>query len=147
MKNRMIVAILAAMFCLSGCALTQYEAIKTENYPNTKKIFDINFGWKKSLTPGGVTLEGYAKNIRYPIVNDLELRVELLDKARKVKARAVYYFVPVTLFLDQSALFAVTVPATPQTGDVLRFNYRYQAAEDRDEEFTWMDSFEIPAVE
>lgn len=145
---RFIICMLVVfMLYISGCAVNHSGVVRKEDYPQTKKIFDIQFGWKKTITTTGIEMEGYAQNIRYPVVNDLELRLELLDKARRVRARTVYYFIPDTLMLDDISSFSVKIPLVPQKGDLLRFVYRYQAAEDRDEAFSWMNSFEVPAME
>lgn len=146
MRVKIIAIVLLTIFSLSGCAMNRYEALNLQDYPDSVKIFDLTFGWKQLQTDSGVTLNGYARNNRYPVIQDLELRVELLDKAHKVKAKEVFFFIPVTMPIDSFSPFTVKLAAKPEPGDIFRFVYRYTAVEGNDEIFTWFNSFEAPAL-
>jgi hypothetical protein len=146
MQTRIMAILLMSVLWFSGCALNRYEPIRLQDYPYSMKIFDLSFGWRYIISDSGMTIEGYARNNRYPVIQDLELWVEMLDKNRKVKAKQVFFFIPVSMPIDSLSSFSVTLAAKPQKGDKLRFLYRYKAIEGLDEKFDWVNSFEVPAV-
>jgi hypothetical protein len=138
---------LLSFLILSGCTLTRYQPIRFEEYAAKQQIFDLTFGWNQSITDRKLTIDGYARNNRYFIVNNLELWVSLVAKDGREKTRATFFFIPADLRLGDSARFTVSLNELPQSGDILRFFYRYNAHEDNEEAFTWVNSFEVKALE
>ena len=147
MKTRMVMFFVLLFLILSGCTLNKYKPVRFEEYSATQQIFDLTFGWNQSITDNKITIDGYARNNRYFIVNNLELRVTLIAKDGREKTDATFFFIPMDLHRDDSARFTVSLNARPQSGDVLRFYYRYNAFEGNDEGFTWANSFEVNALE
>lgn len=120
----------------------------TGEYPAVMRIFDLTFGWKKALDERGVAIEGYARNTRYLIIRDLELRVALVAGDGREKARETFLFVPSELREGDAAPFSVTLKARPQGGDRLRFiySYRFSEGDDHSKGDSWMGSFEVDAL-
>ena len=75
---------------LWGCAAGRYETVQPQYYPGTHKSFDVTFGWKKTVTATGIAVNGYARNTRYPLMQDLELILTLLDSRGKEKGKKVF---------------------------------------------------------
>lgn len=146
MQPRIIAVIMLLALSLSGCASMNYEPIIPADYPDRVKIFDLTFGWKTTVAESGMKIDGYARNNRYAVISDLELRVELLDQNRNLKAKETFFFIPIIMPIDSLSSFTVVLGATPQKGDNLRFAYRYKAIEGNDNSFDWYNSFEVPAL-
>ncbi|MBT1072452.1 hypothetical protein [Pelotalea chapellei] len=145
MKRLLLVCLLAAM--ITGCATGRYEAKQPQAYPSAHQAFDATFGWEKAVTSTGIIVNGYARNNRYFLMEDLELNLALLDSQGKEKADKVFFFIPSRLPQDDISYFDITLPVQPQSGDRLRFLYRYKGIEDSDMGIRWMSSFEVPALE
>lgn len=135
------------LVCLGGCAQNGYQAVRPEEYPSVQRMFDVNFGWKKSVTDSGMAIDGYVRNNRYYLISDMDLSVSLLDPNGKEKARDTFSFIPDRLPMDDSSRFSVLLGARPQPGDTLMFQYRYDAQDARDGGFIWRHSFQVPALE
>lgn len=147
MNRRVLMFIMVLLLGLGGCATNGYQGIKPEAYPATRKAFDVTIGWKKALTDNGMTVEGYARNNRYFIIKGLELRVSLIAPDGAAKTSESFLFSPLELRQDEMAPFAVVLRVPPQPGDRLRFDYRYLAVEDSENSQTWLDSFEVKALD
>jgi hypothetical protein len=146
MKFRLAVVLLILLLSLVGCAHNSYQPVRPQDYPESKKMFDLSFGWRRVLSENSMILEGYARNERYPLVQDLELRVELIGADGGKKAAQVYFFIPPGLLSGSMSAFSVNLGVLPQKGDRIRFNYRYRAVEGNDESFDWINSFEAPGT-
>lgn len=147
MRTGRIVWIMLLVICLSACAMNGYQAIKPEEYPSTNRMFDLTFGWKKSVAESGMTIDGYVRNTRYYLISDMDMIVSLLDGNGRERARETFSFVPDRLPMDSYSAFSVLLRARPQAGDMIRFQYRYEAQDSRDGGFIWRNSFQVPAVE
>lgn len=150
MKIRIFIGVMVLLSFLSGCAMKGYQGVTTGAYPAVKQIFDLTFGWKKVIGERGMTIEGYARNNRYLIIRDLELRIALVTVDGREKARETFLFVPGDLGQGETAPFVVSLKARPQAGERVRFTYNYRFSEggdhsDGDGEF-WMNSFEVDAL-
>lgn len=147
MNRRFLMFIMVLLLGISGCAANGYQGVKPETYPATRQAFDVTFGWKKAVTDSGMTVEGYARNNRYFIINGLELRLSLIGPDGKAKTTESFFFTPRELHEDEMAPFAVILKIRPQAGDKLRFDYRYVAVEDAENAQTWLGSFEVKALD
>lgn len=146
MKMRILVFFIVSLVGVGGCSLNGYQGVKPEVYPATKRAFDVTIGWKKTLTDDGMTVEGYARNNRYFIIRGLELRVVLVA-ANGTEMKPETFLFPQELRERDMAPFSVSLKARPQVGDRLRFIYRYLAVEDAETSYTWMNSFEVTALD
>lgn len=147
MKTRLFMFIVLLFLVLSGCTLNRYQPINFVEYSAKQQIFDLTFGWNQSINDHKITIDGYARNNRYFIVNNLELTVSLIAKDGLEKARGTFIFIPADLRLNDSARFTVTLNELPRSGDMLRFYYRYNAYEGNDEAITWVNSFDVKVLE
>ena len=147
MKIRLVMFFLPSFLMLSGCMLDRYQPIRFDEYLSKQQIFDLAFGWNQSIADNKIIIDGYVRNNRYYIINNLELRVSLIAKDGREKSRDTFFFIPTDLSLDDAARFTVFLNKLPQSGDLIRFYYRYNAFEGNDEGFTWTNSFEVKALE
>jgi hypothetical protein len=143
---RITAVLLVSLLLLAGCAHNSYQPVRQQDYSEGRRMFDLSFGWRRVLSEGSMILEGYARNERYPVVQDLELRVELVGTDGSVKAAQPYFFIPANLLSGSLSTFTVNLGRPPQKGDKLRFTYRYRAVEGNDESFSWINSFEEPGT-
>lgn len=139
----LLFVIMAVMF-LSGCAADGYQPLNTANYPVFRKNFDVTIGWNVSVNDRETTVAGYVRNNRYHVMQDLELRIKLLDASGAERDQKTFLIVPSDLRLDEYANFSVVFGNRAQPGDKLKFLYRYTGVEDNDGAMSWMDSFEAP---
>lgn len=146
MKTGVIVLVVLLAACLSGCALNGSPAIRPEEYPALHRMFDLTFGWKTSVADDALGIDGYVRNTRYYLVTDMDMVVTLVDAAGAEKARETFSFVPDRLPMDGYAPFNIVLRARPTAGDMIRFQYRYEAQDARDGGFTWRGSFLAPAL-
>lgn len=147
MKIRLFLFFVLSFLVLSGCTLNRYQPIKFDEYSSKQQIFDLTFGWNQSINDNKIIIDGYVRNNRYFSVNNLELTVSLIANDGLEKARETFFFIPADLRLDDSARFTVTLNGVPRAGDMFRFYYRYNAFEGNDEAVTWVNSFDVKALE
>lgn len=138
---------------LSACAsYPDYRQQRLESLPQHYKQFDLLMGWEVGAADGTTVVQGVVKNVRYFMMRDLEIWVAQLDSKGKVAARGMTFIIPTDLRLDQSADFAIKIPAAVAAGDRLRFTYKYWGSDGGsgvrgDGGTNWMQSFEtvVPA--
>lgn len=145
MKRMMTAVLVVVALWLAGCARNGYRAIREADYPVTQRMFDVTMGWKTNVTDGAMTVDGYVRNTRYYIISDMDLTVSLIDKSGREKAREDFSFIPRDLEMDNSSGFGVVLKARPEAGDMIRFQYRYDALDARDGGYVWRHSFQVPA--
>ncbi len=147
MKTGIIALILVAALWSAGCAQNGYQVIKPAEYPAVHQMFDVTFGWKKSVTDNAIAIDGYVRNNRYFIISDMDMTVSLVDSKGREKAKDTFFFVPHQLPMDNLSRFSVTLKERPRQGDMIRFLYRYDALDGKDGALNWRNSFDVPAVE
>lgn len=147
MKSRPILCLLMFLLILSGCMFDGRRPIKFEEYSDIHHVFDLTFGWNQSIKDNQLMINGYARNNRYYIVNSLELQISLIARNGRKKTKATFFFIPSDIHLDESAPFTVALNEHPEPGDTLEFSYRYTADEGDNDAFTWINSFEVKALE
>ena len=143
--NAKIMAIILLLLVLSGCQSSGYRAINTSEYRDVRNNYDVTFGWNLKSVQDGLLLDGFARNNRYFIINELALIVAVVspDGAEKVRRSLLVH--PSEIRLNESAGFSVALPVKLQQGDSLRYIYNYRAVENAEEGFFWMNSFDSPA--
>jgi hypothetical protein len=147
MKTGMVALLLMVAVLCAGCAHNGFQTIKPVEYPAVHQMFDVTFGWKKTVTDSAMTIDGYVRNNRYFIISEMDMTVSLVDSNGKEKAKDNFIFIPQRLPMDNLSGFSVTLKARPQPGDMIRFLYRYDALDGKDGAFNWWNSFDVPAVE
>jgi hypothetical protein len=133
------------VFLSAGCAAHQEV---TRNKPavlsQSHAQFDLQIAWDVSTGGTGTRIDGVIRNVWSAQIEELELRVEVLDSAGKTVARAADH-VSRTLGVNETAPFSLRLPGRFGNGAKLVFTYRYvPGGGDTDQ---WMQSFEtsIPA--
>jgi hypothetical protein len=106
--------------------------------------FDLHILWDVTTSSTEMRIDGLIRNVWSAQIEELELRVDVLDPSGKTVARSTGY-VSRTLGVNETAPFSLIVPAPIGSGSKLLFTYRYiPGGGDTD---LWMQSFEssIPA--
>ena len=138
---------LAALISLTGCAAsyaTRYNP--ASDYSFMHKDSDLHYAWNAKQTDQGVRIDGLVKNVEYPRVESLEIKVSLLDKAHKVISEDVSFTVPYSIQSNDYTNFGVLLPkAKLSEGDLLRFLSSYNAVAGQSS-FSWFSSFTVNAI-
>ncbi len=103
--------------------------------------FDVKMTWDIKNIDRKTVVDGYIKNIRYAIMEDLEIWVVLLDSNGKTVCRGVDLILPRRLDKDESAPFKIEFPIVVSHGAKLVFTYKYTGCDGADGT-DWMQSFE-----
>ena len=146
---RRFLFLLTMAIAMSGCAGYQDTSRQrmqglTQHYSQ----FDLEMGWNYRVADGTTLIDGMVKNVRFQVMYDLEIRVEVVAPKQKVTARAVTLVIPRQLNLDESAPFSLKLPLAVQPGNRLVFTYRYRGNEGGgfgsglEAGTDWMQSFE-----
>lgn len=144
--TRLFIALSLLLAILSGCTSAGYRAVNPAEYASVHADYDVTFGWNLKPQPDGIMIEGYARNNRYLLINDMTLEISLLAADGTKKASESLFIHPPQLERDAATVFSTVLHAAPGQGETLRFTYRYLAIEDNEEALFWMSSFNIPAV-
>lgn len=128
---------------ISACAFTNYQAVNPADYQDIHKSFDATIGWRVTRDSGARVVAGYVRNNRYSSMQDLELRISLLDAAGVEREQKVFFVIPSSLPLDEVGGFSVKFGNDFKPGDKLRFFYRYKGVEDNEDALPWMSSFDV----
>jgi hypothetical protein len=138
---------LAALLSLTGCAAS-YGAKNNPaiDYSFIHKSSDLRYAWNAKQTEKGVRIDGLVKNIEYPRVEGLEIKVSLLDKTHKVISEAVSFTVPYSIQVNDYTSFGVLLDkAKLSDGDLLQFLSSYNAVAGQSS-FSWFSSFTVNAI-
>lgn len=143
---RTLTGISLLLVILGGCTSAGYRSVNPAEYQNSHANYDVTFGWNLKQQADGVIIEGYARNNRYLLINEMTLDISLLASDGTKKAGESMFIHPSQLQRDATTGFDIMLKGSPQRGDTLRFIYRYTAIEDNEEALFWMNSFDVPAV-
>lgn len=135
-------AILLMLAMSGGCSYQRLELIQPALFVEQHREFDLDMGWNTTREGTSLIVTGYVKNIRYFIMQDLELQIATLDAKGNVMARQSYAIIPTSLGQGDSSRFSVRLPSKPGTESGLRFQYNYRAFEGADMSLSWMNSFD-----
>jgi len=143
-----MLTVLTLLLVMAGCGLQPY--VKTDTaagYPNRHKEFDYRYAWKAATTDHGVAIEGVMKNVRYPFIDSIILKVELLDKDGKVRAVESDFPMPqLTREGDESYFSLLLKGVKPAAGDSFRFTVHYTGNEGNDQKINWISIFTADAL-
>lgn len=103
--------------------------------------FDVRMTWDIITIDRKTVVAGSIQNIRYAIMENIEVWVSLLDADGKTVCRAVDLVMPRQLDRDETAAFKVEFPIFVPHGAKLVFTYRYEGCDGGDGT-KWMQSFE-----
>ena len=112
--------------------MTIHAATGIKSYEN----FDIRMTWLVAISAGSTAIAGELRNIRYAMMENIEVRVTLLD-AKGEKVGQGTDFIAGRLTRDERTPFSITLPAAAAPGSRLAFTYKYHG-----DETAWQQSFE-----
>jgi hypothetical protein len=120
---------------------------RLESLPQHYSNFDVKMAWEVKAIGGNTVISGVIRNVRYAIMEDIEIWVTLLDANGKTTVhRGVDYVVPKRLDLNDIAAFSVELPAVAPHDAKLVFTYKYNVSDGGGDEGgsggNWMQSFE-----
>ena len=141
--RRNTVSLIIILLFLGGCVTYRNDNLEMlKSLPQHYEQFDIKMAWEVKTIDGLTVIDGVAKNIRYVVMDDLEIRVASLDAKGKDVHRAVDFIH--SLRENEASPFRLKIPQAA-SGSRLRFTYRYigntGGGESRDA-LPWMQSFE-----
>lgn len=152
MVGRMAKLVLLTVLVGACAAYPSRARQRLETLPQRYSQFDMVMAWETKNEGAHTVVDGVVKNVRYFVMNGVEVWVAVLDDSGKVASRSVSFIIPTQLYQDQSAEFSVKLPVRVEPGTRLRFTYKYKADEGGDNGrgpgiTDWMQSFEtvVPA--
>lgn len=111
-------------------------ALLTDNGMNCHENFDVILSWSTANHAGSTVIAGVLRNIRYALMEHIEVRVTLLDAKGEKVCRGTD-LVSGRLVRDEQTSFNVTLPAAAVPGCRLAFTCKYTG-----DETAWQQSFE-----
>jgi len=103
--------------------------------------FDVKMSWEIYTIDRKTVIDGVIQNIRYAMMEGIEIWVALLDSNGKTLNRAVDLVMPGRLDMGETAEFRVLFPIVVPHGTKLVFTYKY-AGNDGGDGMKWMQSFD-----
>lgn len=140
-------ALLAVVVALGACATEQAaRRSPAADYRYIYKDFDLRYAWRLTPTAEGLKVEGLVKNVRVQRLENVEVRVALLDKNRKELAEAVAFPLPQPIDSDDYRSFDVLLKGGQQEpGSLLRFVVNYVASSSQGS-YSWTSNFTVDAA-
>ncbi len=138
-----VIVALVVVLLTAGCATTYRNdsLVRLQNLPQHYELFDAKLAWEASTTDSSTTISGVIKNIRYFMMEEVEIQVATLAVDGREVARDTYF---VTRIKENEAEpFILKLPAV-SPGSTLRFHYRYignDGGGDSGDALTWRQSF------
>ncbi|MBC8018831.1 MAG: hypothetical protein H7X83_09980 [Verrucomicrobia bacterium] len=128
---------------LNGCATYRNDNLeRMQALPQKYSQFDAKLAWEVKSAGNSTIIDGVVQNIRYYMMNELEIWVWSLDDRGKEIHRSVDFVY--SLKENETAQFTVELPKVA-SGTKLRFMYRYignDGGGDSGGALSWMQSFE-----
>lgn len=115
--------------------------MQTATMPQRYSDFDVSMTWTVQTIDRKTVFDGAIQNIRYAVMEEIEIWVAILDTNGKTVSRAVDLVMPRRLELDGTTAFRVTIPIVVPHGARIVFTYKY-SGDDGGEGTKWMNSFE-----
>lgn len=130
---------------LASCHGYTQPRFDPASYPRTYKQFDLSLAWRVDRSATAYTVEGFARNIRFVSMHDLEITGTLLDRGGNRLSEATFFFFPHQLPQNEVAPFTLHLPLSPgMAPEKLRLFYRYRASEGGDgDKILHFQSFEV----
>lgn len=144
-----MLAALATVLVMSGCGMHHGQAYATDisGYPYRHGDFDYRYAWKTTATDQGVVIDGVMKNVRYPYIESITVKIELLDKNGRFRGGAIDFPRPQqTREGDVSQFGLLLRDVRPAAGDSFRFTVHYTGNEGNDQKINWISIFSVDAM-
>ena len=128
---------------LNGCATYRNVNLeRMQSLPQKYSQFDAKLAWEVKSAGSSTVIDGVVQNIRYYMMDELEIWVWSLDDRGKEVHRSVAFVY--SLKENETAQFTVELPLIA-SGTKLQFLYRYighDGGGDSGGALSWMQSFE-----
>lgn len=118
--------------------------MQPDTLPQQHSDFDVKMSWDMKIINGKSVIDGIVKNIRYAMMENIEIWVALLDSRGNTVERAVDLVMPMRLDLGEAASFRVVFQQVVPHGARLVFSYKYDGSDGGDC-INWRQSFEACA--
>jgi len=121
---------------------------KLTTLPHNYSQFDVKMSWEVKAVEGNTVINGVVQNVRYTIMEDLEIWVALHDSKGKLLSRAVCFIIPRQLDMGDAAPFNIKLPMLAYPGSKFIFTYKYSGFDGGGNDgmagggSNWMQSFE-----
>lgn|GEM_PF-667086 len=144
---RKMLAVLAVLL-VTGCGVHRYaHDADVSGYPYRHADFDYKYAWKTTTTDQGVAIDGVMKNVRYPYIDSIILKVEVLDRDGNRRSGASDFPHPQqTREGDVSRFSLLLRDVRPAAGDSFRFTVHYTGNEGSDQKINWISIFTADAL-
>ncbi|GFO67982.1 hypothetical protein GMLC_15610 [Geomonas limicola] len=141
-----LAALLAVCVALGACA-TEQGMVRSPaaDYRYIYKDFDLRYAWRLAPVAEGVKVEGLIKNVRGQRMENLEVRVALLDKNHKVLGEALAHPLPQPIDSDDFRSFELHLPKAQEPGLMLRFIVNYVVSSSQGS-YSWTSNFTVDAA-
>lgn len=135
--------VLVVVLLASGCATYRNDSLeRLQTLPQHYELFDAKLAWDVKTVDSSTIISGVIKNIRYYMMEELEIQAAPLTADGREGARDTYFVTGIKE--NEAAPFILKLPAAPP-GSTLRFRYRYIGNEgggDSGDALTWRQSFD-----
>jgi len=118
--------------------------MQTEIMSPQYSYFDVKMSWEIQTIDRKTVIDGVIQNVRYAIMEGIEIWVALPDSSGKTVNRAVDLVMPGRLENGETAAFRVLLPVVVPRGARLVFTYSYDGYDGGDGT-RWMQSFDAYA--
>ena len=143
---RRVAVSLAVLLSLTACAASTVKQNPAADFAFIHKAFDLRYAWNTRQTDQGVRIDGLIKNLRPPRVENVEIRVRLVNQAHKRSSEGVAFPIPQPIDENDYRSFELRLPhAELAAGDQLQFITSYDVAAGQGS-FSWISNFTVDAV-
>jgi hypothetical protein len=132
---------LMKIFC-SDRATHDLNRERLTNLPHHYSQFDVALAWEIKEAGSETVVEGVLKNLRYALMDGIEVWIAVVNAAGETIARSVCFIVPRQVMLDEVVPFSVKLPVLVEPSMLLKFTYKYDGSDGGEGGGKWMQSFE-----
>jgi hypothetical protein len=140
---RIIRVLFSCLLFLSGCVTYRTDnRERLQAFPQKYAQFDAKLAWEVTSTEDTTVIDGFVQNIRYHMMDDLEIWVWVIGSQKKAAQRASAFIY--SLRENEIAQFRLGLPRVA-SGTRLQFLYRYAGNDGGGESGVaarWSQSFE-----
>ncbi|SNB45211.1 hypothetical protein [Geobacter sp. DSM 9736] len=142
------ITLLAMSLLLTGCGARYAQVDNAAAFPYRYANFDYHLAWRTTQLPEGLAIEGTLKNVRYAVIESLQLTVSLLGRDGALRAKETEIPIPQHSRQDEIVPFSIILKkGAPEKGDILEFAIQYRASEGGKENgLLWLTTVEVDAA-
>ena len=143
-----VVMFVVSLWCLAACGIQASAGrVGVADFPYRSSAFDYKMAWKTTRTDNGVNIDGVLKYIRYAHIDNSQITVWLLDRDRRVLARAADIPFPQQRQKEEESTFSLKLDnVVLDQGDILKFVIHYQGKDGETGGIDWVSGFSADAL-